>query len=293
MLGVGVQPVDRRQRELRRRRVAAVDGRLRDARGGRDARHGHALEPVLEEHHLDGRTDDRVVDLRIERPARGLPGPLRSRVAPYPISATVSFETSVAKRSSMPCYPRTIDNGHGEPAHVPRRPGRPPAGPFATSHPALGRRCTSTTMQTESMTVEAGRSACRSPASRSSSAAPARPSPSPPASSTASGTPATTELVMTGEVHPPHNLEYFLTQVFASTKAHGGRPGAFDGAFLDDPLPRRVHADRDPRRCAASRAPDPGLPRPPSRPLRPLRGRPDSGPTPFERYTPGPHDQRP
>ena len=35
-----------------------------------------------------------------------------------------------------------------------------------------------------------------------------------------------------GEVYPPHNLEYFLTQVFASIAAHGGRPGAFDGAFL-------------------------------------------------------------
>ena len=101
------------------------------------------------------------------------------------------------------------------------------------------------------------------------------------------------ELVMTGEVYPPHNLEYFLTQVFASTKAHGGRPGAFDGAFLHDPLPRRVHADRDPRSGAPLRAPDPGLPRPPVRPLRPLRGRPGSGSPPFERYTPRPHDQRP
>lgn len=40
------------------------------------------------------------------------------------------------------------------------------------------------------------------------------------------------ELVMTGEVRPPHNLEYFLTQVYASTAAHGGRPGAFDAAYL-------------------------------------------------------------
>ncbi len=41
-----------------------------------------------------------------------------------------------------------------------------------------------------------------------------------------------TELVITGEVRPPHNIEWFLTQVYASTAAHGGRPGAFDGAFL-------------------------------------------------------------
>jgi quercetin dioxygenase-like cupin family protein len=41
-----------------------------------------------------------------------------------------------------------------------------------------------------------------------------------------------TELVLDGEVRPPHNMEYFLTQIYASTAAHGGRPGAFDGAFL-------------------------------------------------------------
>jgi quercetin dioxygenase-like cupin family protein len=40
------------------------------------------------------------------------------------------------------------------------------------------------------------------------------------------------ELVITGEIHPPGNLEYFLSEVYASTAAHGGRPGAFDGAFL-------------------------------------------------------------
>jgi quercetin dioxygenase-like cupin family protein len=40
------------------------------------------------------------------------------------------------------------------------------------------------------------------------------------------------QLVLDGEVRPPHNMEYFLTQIYASTAAHGGRPGAFDGAFL-------------------------------------------------------------
>jgi quercetin dioxygenase-like cupin family protein len=40
------------------------------------------------------------------------------------------------------------------------------------------------------------------------------------------------ELVLDGEVRPPHNMEYFLTQIYASTAAHGGRPGAFDSAFL-------------------------------------------------------------
>jgi quercetin dioxygenase-like cupin family protein len=41
------------------------------------------------------------------------------------------------------------------------------------------------------------------------------------------------ELICTGFVRPPDNLEYFLTQVFASTRANGGRrPRLFDAAYL-------------------------------------------------------------
>jgi quercetin dioxygenase-like cupin family protein len=41
------------------------------------------------------------------------------------------------------------------------------------------------------------------------------------------------ELVCTGSVRPPDNLEYFLTQIFASTRANGGkRPRLFDAAYL-------------------------------------------------------------
>jgi quercetin dioxygenase-like cupin family protein len=41
------------------------------------------------------------------------------------------------------------------------------------------------------------------------------------------------ELVCNGYVRPPDNLEYFLTQIFASTRANGGRrPRLFDGAYL-------------------------------------------------------------
>ena len=40
------------------------------------------------------------------------------------------------------------------------------------------------------------------------------------------------ELELTGEVFPADNLEYFLTQIYASVAAHGGRPGALDGAYL-------------------------------------------------------------
>jgi quercetin dioxygenase-like cupin family protein len=41
------------------------------------------------------------------------------------------------------------------------------------------------------------------------------------------------ELVCTGFARPPGNLEYFLTEIFASTARSGGeRPGAFDAAYL-------------------------------------------------------------
>lgn len=41
------------------------------------------------------------------------------------------------------------------------------------------------------------------------------------------------ELVCTGYVRPPGNLEYFLTEMYASMRRQGrDRPGTFDGAYL-------------------------------------------------------------
>jgi quercetin dioxygenase-like cupin family protein len=41
------------------------------------------------------------------------------------------------------------------------------------------------------------------------------------------------ELVCSGYVRPPDNVEYFLTQIYASTRANGGkRPRLFDAAYL-------------------------------------------------------------
>jgi len=41
------------------------------------------------------------------------------------------------------------------------------------------------------------------------------------------------ELVCTGYVRPPDNVEYFLTKLFESTRANGGkRPRMFDAAYL-------------------------------------------------------------
>ena len=41
------------------------------------------------------------------------------------------------------------------------------------------------------------------------------------------------ELICTGYIEPADNAEYFLTELYDSTKRHGGRrPDAFDAAFL-------------------------------------------------------------
>jgi quercetin dioxygenase-like cupin family protein len=40
-------------------------------------------------------------------------------------------------------------------------------------------------------------------------------------------------LICTGWVKPAHNFEYFITEIFRSTKANGGKaPSPFDGAYL-------------------------------------------------------------
>lgn len=39
-------------------------------------------------------------------------------------------------------------------------------------------------------------------------------------------------LICRGWVSPANNMEYFLTEIYRSIKANGGKPSAFDGAFL-------------------------------------------------------------
>lgn len=42
-------------------------------------------------------------------------------------------------------------------------------------------------------------------------------------------------MICTGFVAPAHNIVYFLTEIYKSTKANGGkRPGTFDAAYLTD-----------------------------------------------------------
>lgn len=52
-----------------------------------------------------------------------------------------------------------------------------------------------------------------------------------------------TTLHCKGEIWPPHNIEYFLGEIYRSSRENGsgGRPGAFDSAYLL----RRYHTEFD------------------------------------------------
>jgi len=51
-----------------------------------------------------------------------------------------------------------------------------------------------------------------------------------------------TTLHCKGEIWPPHNIEYFLAEIYRSSREHGGgRPGAFDSAYLL----RKYHTEFD------------------------------------------------
>ena len=129
-------------------------------------------------------------------------------------------------------YPRTIDDGIGARITFLGVPDDVRARCPAPSTPAPARRCTSTSSRPRPSPSSPAASASSSKASPEQFAGPGdtvhlRPRRRPPLLERRRH-----RADVTGEVLPADNLEYFLTQVYASTAAHGGRPGAFDGAFL-------------------------------------------------------------
>jgi quercetin dioxygenase-like cupin family protein len=128
-------------------------------------------------------------------------------------------------------YPRTIDNGHGERMtflglegdrlHISSRV-EPGAGPPMHVHK----------LQTELIRVERGRIGVEIAGAEPVFAGPGETLTFDPGVVHRFWNAGDDDLELTGEVFPAGNLEYFLTQIYASTAAHGGRPGALDGAFL-------------------------------------------------------------
>ena len=132
-------------------------------------------------------------------------------------------------------YPHTIDNGSGERLTFLRRvPGStgerlevenvvtPGAGPPMHIH----------LHQEEGMTVEEGRIAYQRPGEEPQFAEVGQ------SVTFKAGEPhkfwnaGSITARVTGYIEPPDNAEYFLTQIYYSTKANGGRPDPFDAAFL-------------------------------------------------------------
>jgi quercetin dioxygenase-like cupin family protein len=131
----------------------------------------------------------------------------------------------------MAMYPHSIDNGHGERLTFVGRDGDrlrvessvdPGAGPPMHIH----------WQQTETLRVDAGRMGVAIPGAPDRLLSPGELATFEPGVEHRFWNAGSEPLKLVGEVFPANNLEFFLSAVYASTAEHGGRPGAFDGAFL-------------------------------------------------------------
>jgi mannose-6-phosphate isomerase-like protein (cupin superfamily) len=133
-------------------------------------------------------------------------------------------------------YPHTIDNGAGESITFLRRvPGangervegenvaKPGAGPPLHIHH----------YQVESFTVRSGRMGYQRLGGPEQFAGPGDTVTFPPGDAHRFWNPGPDDLVCTGYIEPADNIEFFLGEIFASTKRRGGTaPDPFDAAFL-------------------------------------------------------------
>ena len=136
----------------------------------------------------------------------------------------------------MTTYPHTIDNGAGERLTfvAVRRDERgeyiearnsvsPGAGPPMHVHH----------LQEEGLTVERGTIGYQSEGGLEETAGPGKTVVFPPGQSHRFWNAGDDELVCSGYIRPPDNIEYFLTEMYASMRRRGGdRPSLFDGAYL-------------------------------------------------------------
>ncbi|MBE2318587.1 cupin domain-containing protein [Solirubrobacter sp. CPCC 204708] len=129
-------------------------------------------------------------------------------------------------------YPKTIDNGHGERLTFVGLDGdhllvestvEPGAGPPMHVH----------WLQTERMRVESGRMGVSIPGQADRFYGMGEMATFKPGVEHRFWNAGDEPLHLVGEVFPAHNLEYFLSAVYASiAESRGGRPGAFDAAYL-------------------------------------------------------------
>jgi len=136
----------------------------------------------------------------------------------------------------MSDYPRTIDNGGGE--HLTFLAPRTDAhGELQeatnTVAPGSGPPMHVHLLQEESITVERGTMGWQRHGGEEQIAHVGETVTFPPGDTHRFWNAGDDELVASGYVRPPDNLEYYLTNVFESMRANGGkRPRLFDAAFL-------------------------------------------------------------
>lgn len=145
----------------------------------------------------------------------------------------------VEKNQARWTYPHTIDNGSGEKLIFHRRTrdaqGREMLEVSNEVGPGSGPPMHVHFRQEESLTVREGRLAWQRPGEEPHYAGPGE------TVTFKAGDPhrfwnaGDTLLKCDGFIAPPDNIEYFLGQIYASTKANGGhRPSTLDAAFLTD-----------------------------------------------------------
>ncbi len=153
-------------------------------------------------------------------------------LAPAQPSTTTSHEINILDRS----YPHTIDNGGGESlTFIARR--RDGLGEYLEVRnsvaPAAGPPMHVHHLQEETLTVERGTLGYRREGQAEQTAHAGETVSFAPGDGHRFWNAGDDELVCSGIIRPPDNVEYFLGEIFASTQRHGGkRPGIFDAAYL-------------------------------------------------------------
>jgi quercetin dioxygenase-like cupin family protein len=132
-------------------------------------------------------------------------------------------------------YPYTIENGQGERmtfTGITQGPGGLCVGADGVAQPGAGPPMHVHYLQDEAVRVVRGRMGYQAPGGPPQFAGVGEEVVWPAGTAHKWWNAGSDELHMTGWCSPPHNIEFFLASLFASTKEHGGRPGLFDAAFL-------------------------------------------------------------
>lgn len=132
-------------------------------------------------------------------------------------------------------YPHSIDNGHGEKITFLRRVSDPQGDWLEIENhvtPNAGPPMHVHHLQEEALTVVQGRIATQVLGEEPKFYGPGETAVFAAGVAHKFWNPGTETLVCKGWIKPADNIEYFLGEIYKSTVANGGRPGAFDSAWL-------------------------------------------------------------